>query len=110
MLARKVPLLFKAPTLFAVFAAGLCRAPSAAVAGECDRIAEVARQNAALYRNSSNPHHRAATQAQQNGYNACVNSVRQNAASVGRQDLLQEVGIQVGTAVATALATRASNP
>ena len=107
MLTRKIPLLFKAPALFAVFAAGLCLAPSAAVAGECDRIAEVARQNAALYRDSGDPHHRAAAEAQQNGYNACVNSVRQHAASVGSRSLLQEVGIQVGTAVATELATRA---
>ena len=83
MLTRKIPPLFKAPALFAVFAAGLCLAPSATVAGECDRIAEVARQNAALYRNSGDPHHWAAAQAQQNGYNACVNSVRQHAASVG---------------------------
>ena len=83
MLTRKIPLLFKAPALFAVFAAGLCLAPSAAVAGECDRIAEVARQNAALYRDSGDPHHRAAAQAQQKRLQ-CVRQFGTTARRFGR--------------------------
>lgn len=60
--------------------------PASAVAGECDQLANLAQQTAALYSRSGDPAHRAAAQNYRSGYNACVNSSRASAPSYGGGD------------------------
>lgn len=75
--------------------------PFGAHAGECDYLAKIAQETAALYRNSGDNFHRGSAQNYQNAYNACVNTVRQRfplqpTAGATQQNALAAFGAFVG--------------